>query len=325
MMNDFGVPMSDAEMSMQAPGAIKPHEQMMAESGVENNWWQAALAIGGTALGAWNNKKSADKQAKAQNEYNERQFAYDTIVTERTNDKMDADYAYAYEGYEINKRNQEQIARLTDEKNLRRYNYDLQIRNAQQKAQEQAYAKSEKLFHMQTGYNRQAEQDARERTLIKQKETNQKAAFDNEDSVIQAIQAQGKLAALGQSGRSSTKAFANIAAEIGRVESKLVESLVSSRQNTALTLREISRDRYGADIAAFANRMLKPGELPMPIEPVKTPITELQAPRPLEGYDYLPDPIMGVKASGGSWLGVAASTATSVFDVGNKLSWEGFS
>ena len=38
MMNDFGVPMSDAEMSMQAPGAIKPHEQMMAESGVESNW-----------------------------------------------------------------------------------------------------------------------------------------------------------------------------------------------------------------------------------------------------------------------------------------------
>ena len=39
MMNDFGTPMSDAEMSMAPPGAIKPHEQMMAESGVENNWF----------------------------------------------------------------------------------------------------------------------------------------------------------------------------------------------------------------------------------------------------------------------------------------------
>lgn len=324
-MNDFGVPMSDAEMSMQAPGAIKPHEQMMAESGVENNWWQAALAIGGTMFGAYSNKRKADKAAKAQNEYNKRQFEYDTIVTDRTNDKMDADYAYAYEGYEINKRNQELIAELTDKKNLRRYNYDLQIRNVQQKAQEQAFAKSEKLFHMQTGYNRQAEQDARQRTLIKQHETNQKAAFDNEDSVIQSIQAQGKLAVEGQSGKSSTKAFATISAEKGKIESRLMESLVSSRRNTALTLKEISRDRYGADLAAFANRMLKPGELPMPIEPVKTPITELQAPRPLEEYDYLPDPIMGVKASGGSWLGVAASAASGVFNTGKALNWEGFS
>ena len=37
MMNDFGVPMNDAEMSMQPPGAIKPHERMMAESGVQSN------------------------------------------------------------------------------------------------------------------------------------------------------------------------------------------------------------------------------------------------------------------------------------------------
>ena len=287
-------------------------------------FWSVALPVIGSAIGAYGKKKSADKAADAQNDFNIRQFGYDTIITDRTNDKMDADYAYAYEGYEINVRNQELIAKLTDEKNLRRYNYDLQIRNAQQKAQEQAYAKSEKLFHMQTGYNRQAEQDARERTLIKQKETNQKAAFDNEDSLIQAIQAQGKLAALGQSGRSSTKAYATISAERGRVESQLVESLVSSRRNTALTLKEISRDRYGADIAAFANRMLKPGELPMPIKPVKTPIKELQAPRPLEEYDYLPDPIMGVKASGGSWLGVASSVVSGVGTIGGELGWKGF-
>ena len=324
MMNDFGVPMSDAEMSMQAPGAIKPHEQMMAESGVENNWLQIALPIAGAVIGGIAKKNAADKAANAQNDFNKRQFGYDTIVTDRTNDKMDADYAYAYEGYEINVRNQELIAKLTDEKNLRRYNYDLQIRNAQQKAQEQAYAKSEKLYHMQTGYNRQAEQDARERTLIKQHETNQKAAFDNEDSIIQSIQAQGKLAVEGQSGRSSTKAFATISAERGKIESRLMESLVSSRRNTALTLKEISRDRYGADIAAFANRMLKPGELPMPIEPVKTPISELQAPRALEEYDYLPDPIMGVKASGGSWLGVASSVVSGVGQMGGELGWKGF-
>lgn len=324
MMNDFGVPMSDAEMSMQAPGAIKPHEQMMAESGVESNWLNWALPIAGTVIGAIGKKNTADKQAKATNEATERQFAYDNLVTDRQNDKLDADYAYAYEGYEINKKNQEMIARLTDEKNLRRYNYDLQIRNAQQKAQEKQYAKSEKLYHMQLGYNQQALQHARERTLIKQHETNQKAAFDNEDSVIQSIQAQGALMASGQTGRSSTKAFAAISAERGRIESRLMESLVSSRRNTALTLKEISRDKFGADLSAFANRMLKPGELPMPIKPVKTPIAELQAPRALGEYDYLPDPVKGVKATGGSWLGVASSVVSGVGTLGEKLEWKGF-
>jgi hypothetical protein len=295
----------------------------MAESGVESNWgW--VLPVVGSVVGAIGKKNAADKAADRTNEQNKRQYEYDTIVTDRQNDKLDADYAYAYEGYEINQRNQNMIARLTDEKNLRRYNYDLQIRNAQQKAQEQQYAKSEKLYHMQLGYNQQALQHARERTLIKQHETNQKAAFDNEDSVIQSIKAQGDLMALGQTGRSSTKAFAAISAERGRIESRLMESLVSSRRNTALTLKEITRDKFGADLSAFANRMLKPGELPMPIKPVKTPISELQAPRALGEYDYMPPPVKGVRASGGSWLGVASSVASGVGTIGKQLEWKGF-
>ena len=318
-MNDFGVPANEHEMMM-----MKPHEKVMAESGVESNFWQVALPVIGTAIGAWGKKRAADKAADAQNDYREAQYGYDTIVTDRQNDKLDADYAYAFEGYKINQRNQEMIARLTDEKNLRRYNYDLQIRNAQQKAQEQQYAKSEKLYHMQLGYNQQALQHARERTLIKQHETNQKAAFDNEDSVIQSIKAQGDLMALGQTGRSSTKAFAAISAERGRIESRLMESLVSSRRNTALTLKEITRDKFGADLSAFANRMLKPGELPMPIKPVKTPIAELQAPRELGEYDYMPPPIKGVKATGGSWLGVASSVVSGVGTIGGELGWKGF-
>ena len=310
-MNDFGVPMSDAEMSMQAPGAIKPHEQMIAESGKEMQWLNAA-AFAVSVIGAIGSKRAADKQAKAQNEATQRQFEYDTILTDNQNKKLDADYAYAYDGYEINKRNQEELARLTDEKNLRRYNYDLQIRNAQQKAQEKAFAKSERLYNSQLVYNQQAAEHARERSVIKQQEIKQKAAFDNEDSVVKSIKAEGELVALSQSGRSSTKALVTLNAERGRSEAKLAESLVSARRDFALTLKEISRDRYGADLAAFANRMLKPGELPMPIEPVKTPIPELQAPKEIEEHDYLPDPIMGAKAVGGSWLQVASSVAAGI-------------
>ena len=273
-------------------------------------WAAASFGLG--VIGAIGNKRAADKQAKYQNQATLRQFEYDTILTDNQNEKLDADYAYAYEGYEINKRNQEELARLTDEKNLRRYNYDLQIRNAQQKAQEKAFAKSERLYHSQLGYNQQAAEHARQRSVIKQQEINQKAAFDNEDSVVKSIKAQGELAALSQSGRSSTKALVTLNAERGRSEAKLAESLVSARRDFALTLKEISRDQYGADLAAFANRMLKPGQLPMPIEPIATPIPELQAPKEIEEHDYLPDPVMGAKAAGGSWLQVASGVAAGI-------------
>jgi len=276
------------------------------------SWALASFAL--SAVGAIGNKRAADKQAKYQNEATARQFEYDTILTDNQNKKLDADYAYAYEGYEINKRNQEELARLTDEKNLRRYNYDLQIRNAQQKAQEKAFAKSERLYHSQLGYNQQAAEHARQRSVIKQQEINQKAAFDNEDAVVKSIQAEGELAALGQTGRSSSRALLMLKAERGRSEAKLAESLVSARRDFALTLKEISRDQYGADLAAFANRMLKPGELPMPIEPLATPIPELQAPKEIEEHDYLPDPIMGAKAAGGSWLQVASGVAAGIPD-----------
>ena len=271
-----------------------------------------ALSFGLGVIGAIGSKRSADKSAKAQNEFNKRQFEYDTILTDNQNKKLDSDYAYAYDGYLINKKNQETMARLTDERNLRKYNYDLQIRNAQQKSAEQAYAKSERLYHSQLSYNQMAADHARERSAIKQREIHQQAAFDNEDSVIQSIEAEGELMALGQTGRSSTKAYTNIRFKRGKAEARLDESLVSSRRDFALTLKEISRDRYGADLAAFANRMLKPGELPMPIKPLKTPIPELQAPKEIEEHDYLPDPIMGVKATGGSWLQVASQVGSAI-------------
>ena len=40
-MNAFGVPANEHEMSM-----MKPHEKVMAESGVESNIWQIAASVG---------------------------------------------------------------------------------------------------------------------------------------------------------------------------------------------------------------------------------------------------------------------------------------
>ena len=46
MFNEFGVPISDADMNMLPPGQTKPHQKMLAESGVEMNiTWAAGGAI----------------------------------------------------------------------------------------------------------------------------------------------------------------------------------------------------------------------------------------------------------------------------------------
>ena len=54
-----------------------------------------ALSFGLGVIGAIGSKRSADKSAKAQNEFNKRQFEYDTILTDNQNKKLDSDYAYA--------------------------------------------------------------------------------------------------------------------------------------------------------------------------------------------------------------------------------------
>ena len=314
-MNDFGVPMSDAEMSMQAPGAIKPHEQMMAESGAENNFWHY-VAAGAAVVGAISGKKSADKAAKTQNEYTQRQFEYDTEMWEMGKEKLAADWEFAYDTYELRKKNEQKIADYTDEMNLRRYNYDLKIVKSQNEANKKAYAKSEYLYGQQLNFNKAAAAGAAEEALIKQQEINQEIAFNNEDSIVKAIEANGELAATSQAGGSASKQAQALLAAKGRNEAQLSESLFSSNRSTYMALKSISRDKYGADLAAFANKMVKPGIVPDPIKPLATPVAEFQPPRALEDYDFGVAPIKGAKAHGGSWLGVASSAVGSIAGIG---------
>ena len=316
-MNDFGVPMSDAEMSMQAPGAIKPHEQMMAESGAENNFWQY-VAAGAAVVGAISGKKSADKAAKTQNEYTQRQFEYDTEMWEMGKEKLASDWEFAYDTYELRKKNEQKIADYTDEMNLRRYNYDLKIVKSQNEANKKAFAKSEHLYGQQLNFNKAAAEGAAEEALIKQQEINQEIAFKNEDSIIKSIEAHGELAATSQSGGSASKQAQALLAAKGRNEAQLSESLFSANRSTYMALKSISRDKYGADLAAFANKMIKPGTVPDPIKPLATPVAEFQPPRALEDYDFGVAPIKGAKAQGGSWLSVASSAVSSIASVGMK-------
>ena len=276
----------------------------------------AAVAAGASIVGAISGKKSADKAAKTQNEYTQRQFEYDTEMWEMGKEKLAADWAFAYDTYELRKKNEQKIADYTDEMNLRRYNYDLKIVKAQNESNKQAFAKSQHLYSQQLNFNTMAANDAAEEALIKQQEINQDIAFQNTDSIVKSIEAHGELAATSQSGGSASKQAQALLAAKGRNEAQLSESLFSANRSTYMALKSISRDKYGADLAAFANKMIKPGTVPDPIKPLQTPVAEFQPPRALEDYDFGVAPIKGAKAHGGSWLSVASSAVSGVASAG---------
>tara|TARA_R100000700_G_C3178919_1_gene154937 strand:+ start:41 stop:910 length:870 start_codon:yes stop_codon:yes gene_type:complete len=280
-----------------------------------------AIQAGAAIFGAFSSKRSADKAAKQQNEYVQRQFEYDTEMWEMGKEKLAADWEFAYDTYELRKKNEQKIADYTDAMNLRRYNYDLKIVKAQNEANKKAFAKSEYLYGQQLNFNQMAAADAAEEALIKQQEINQEIAFQNTDSIVKSIEAHGELAATSQAGGSASKQAQALLAAKGRNEAQLSESLFSANRSTYMALKSISRDKYGADLAAFANKMIKPGLVPDPVKPLPTPVAEFQPPRPLEDYDFGVAPIKGAKAVGGSWLSVASSAIGSVAKIGLKQGW----
>ena len=322
MMNDFGVPMSDAEMSMAPPGAIKPHEQMIAQSGQEQQFWEV-VALAGLGLNLWGTNKAAnaaEDQAEAQNEAAWRQYGYDLEKYELDKDKIDADREHALDLYEIRLRNENKSAQWRDDINNQKYLYDLQIRNRQQSSLDTQFAKSETLYGYQTTLNEQIGDAALEDELIKLREIHAEASFDVQDQRIEALEAEGTARSLGQSGRSAKKVKQSIAAKFLRNEAMINESLESAGRNSRNVIKDISRDKEAANLAAWAKKMLDPGVLPDVMKPIDTPVAEFQEPREVQEFDYGPEPVLGATmspsaAAGQAWgqgLASIGSMATSL-------------
>lgn len=298
-MNDFGVPMNDAEMSMAPPGAIKPHEQMIAQSGQEQQFWEV-VALAGLGLNLWGTNKAADAaedQAEADNEAAWRQYEYNLEKYELDKDKIDADREHALDLYEIRLRNEHKSAQWRDDINNQKYLYDLQIRDRQQSSLDTQFAKSETLYGYQTTLNEQIGDAALEDELIKLREIHAEASFDVQDQRIEALEAEGTARSLGQSGRSAKKVKQSIAAKFLRNEAMINESLESAGRNSRNVIKDISRDKEAANLAAWAKKMLDPGVLPDVMKPIDTPVAEFQEPREVQEFDYGPEPVLGATAS----------------------------
>ena len=265
--------------------------------------WNIVAGVAAGAVGLWGaNKqaKAAGKQAEKQNEAVERQHEYNTKAYEMKGDQLRSEHAFRVEETRIRRENNENEADYRDAMNAQSYAQKLMIRNREQASLEAQFDKSNKLFAFKTGYNERAAAKAREDENRKLGEIQTEAAFDAQEQRIKHLQQEGEIRALGQAGRSVAKTHQSIAAAFGYQIAALNEGLSSAGQNYLAALEDIKNDKFSADLAAWAEKMMDPGELPMPIVPIDTPRTIYQDPEPLMDFHFGPPPVKGATVDVGA-------------------------
>ena len=296
MMNDFGVPANEHEMMM-----MKPHEKVMAESGVESHWgpFAVAAAVGavGSFIGGRKSASAARKQANLQNEATERQFEYDNKAYDMTKEQMQAKHAFAVKETALKRKNERNVADYRDAMNQANYQQQLMIRNMEQASLEAQYRKSNELYAAQTGYNARVADKAIRDEQRKLDEIYTEGAFNAQAQRLKLLEAEGEQRALGQSGVSVGKTHQSIMANYGSQIAALNEGLASAGAATVSALEDIKNDKFSADLAAYANKMEDPGKLPMPIEPIPSIVTEYLDPKALEDFHFGPRPVKGAQVS----------------------------
>jgi hypothetical protein len=236
----------------------------------------------------------------------DRQYTYDKRLYKYNWNQARRDYRYASRSRNIAIANENAELGWREATALNDYNHSMAIRNYEYNMQMKAYNKSEQTYRQQLNFNNIAAQVAMESENRFLEEQSIATAFENQDLFVQALEADGKAAARGQAGRSAGKTIQAVLAQVGRNQAILAESLVSAEKQYNVNLRKIAADKYGADIAAEANRMIKPELAPALPKPIPLPRSIFQKPQKPRKP---PKPIRGV-ASGSFGADLASALGT---------------
>lgn len=265
---------------------------------------------------------AGQSEADAANEAQRRQDKQNMLNWRYGKRSTKLDYRHAKEQWRMNQRNDETVAAWRDQTNLLDWNYNLKIQDFEYASQMRQYNKSNQIADQQLTFNAMAQKVANEAEYRKLEDSTKEIAFQNQDLIIKAVQSEGAAAVKGQQGRSAEKAGQAELASLGRNQAILAESLLSARADTQAAMRKIATDKFGADLAANASRMLKPERLPTPPKPLRTPRTEFLKPRKPTKYDFGPKPIKGATVSStGSWMDAAGTVLGAAAGGIGKVWW----
>ena len=257
----------------------------------------ASVSTAGALYGGAQAASAAKKQAQSQNEATQRQFSYDNERWHYDKQRIIANRDQAIEEIKIAAANEGKEIDWREAANLQRYNYDLLINQREQESLDEQFVKSEQVFHGQTELNNLEALTAAESEQRQLNEIRAEAAFTTQEAYLEQLQAEGRLRARLGSGRSADKATQVKYANYGYQLSMINESIASAGRNARVAIENIDRDRLSANLAAQAARMLDPGVLPDPIQPLELPRRDYILPRALQEYDFGPQPVLGAMAS----------------------------
>ena len=201
----------------------------------------------------------------------DRQYAYDKKVYKYNVRQAKRDYKYAQRSRDIAIANENAELGWREATAQNDYNHSMAIRDYEYGMQMRAYNKSEQTFKQQLNFNNIAAQVAMESENRFLEEQRTATAFEHQDLFVKVLEEDGKAVARGQSGRSVAKTIQSVLAQSGRNQAILAESLVSAEKQYNMNLRKIAADKYGADLQADANRMLKPEVAPALPKPIPLP------------------------------------------------------
>ena len=285
------------------------------------------VGLGLQIYGGNKQKQAANQAAQAQNEGTEAQYQYDLAAWEMAKESAIAKRNYAVQEIEEKAKQEGLLAAHKDAANLQTYNYNLQIRNQQQDLNERMYAKSEDIFVNQLGINAQNERSARmdERRKLREIETENR--YQQNEAYIDALEAEGAIRARGQTGNTVDRQKSVAALEAATAMSLLNLSLDNATAASRSAIQAIGTERVVQDLNAYAAKMLDPGVIPEPVQPLPTPQATFLYPRVFEDYDFGPEPIRGAMTSPsaasaqvwGTTIAGLANQATSLikaFDIG---------
>ena len=244
--------------------------------------------IGGlfSFFGGKQQAEAAEKMAELQNKAMEEQYKYDVDAYNAAKQSAIDKRAHAVKEIELRAKNEGKIAEYKDAMNQASYNYNMQIRNQQQDLNDRMYAKSEDVYDKQLSINAANEKAAKmdERRKLREIETEKR--YDQQDVYLETLEAEGAIRARGQSGRSVDKRSSMNALKSSMSLALLDLSLDNATIAAQSAIRDIGRERVIRDVNAYAAKMLDPGELPEPIQPMPTPRAEFLYPPVFEDYDF---------------------------------------
>ena len=255
------------------------------------------VGLGLQIYGGNKQKQAANQAAQAQNEGTEAQYQYDLAAWEMAKESAIAKRNYAVQEIEEKAKQEGLLAAHKDAANLQTYNYNLQIRNQQQDLNERMYAKSEDIFVNQLNINAQNERAARmdERRKLREIETENR--YQQNEAYIDALEAEGAIRARGQTGNTVDRQQSVAALEAATAMSLLNLSLDNATAASRSAIQAIGTERVVQDLNAYAAKMLDPGVIPEPVQPLPTPQATFLYPRVFEDYDFGPEPIRGAMTS----------------------------